>query len=458
MSTATTRGEAPFERFLPWNLPGLLFPRRAARKKARAARAEAELLLAANRDLFPADLSADLAAAAARLKAAPRRERTAADLAAAVAAENPVLERARAAAPKRVAPGLTALVETLVVAFGVAMPFRAYFLQPFKIPTGSMQPTLYGRHSEKADEPGFFDHAPLSWAKWLLTGRTWVDVVAHENGTLSRRYDRENDPGLFILSVAGETYKIPSDACERGEIVPVRFGTGPIAADNPLAAHLAAQARRVRKGERLWSGYVVSGDQVFVNRLLWNLRPPKRDEIVVFATGGRAVCTAPAAVAADAAGPVRATRIPFFGLSLYAVDTPIPGLPPAEHYIKRLVGLPGETISIEHPRLLVDGKPAEGSFGIDREAAMGPSESGPAYAGYHNVHDDGMPPTDPRLPPPYLGAASDSVALGDEYLPMGDNTKNSFDGRYWGPVPRRQMLGPACCVYWPLSVRWGRVR
>lgn len=433
------------------------FRRRAARKKAKSARAEAALLLAANRDLFPEDLKADLAAAAERLGAARRRERTAAGLAAALASEEPVLERARAAAPKRVAPGLTALVETLVVAFGVAMPFRAYFLQPFKIPTGSMQPTLYGRHSEKADAPDFFDRAPLSWAKWLLTGRTWVDVVAHESGTLSRRYDRENDPGLMILSVAGETYKIPSDAFERGEIDPERFGAGPIAADNPLAARLAAQTRRVRKGERLWSGYVVSGDQVFVNRLLWNLRPPKRDEIVVFATGGRAVTTDPASVAADAAGPVRATRIPFFGFSLYAVDTPIPGLPPAEHYIKRLVGLPGETVSVDHPRLLVDGRPVEGCFGIDREAAMGASETGPAYAGYRNVLDGGMPAVGPGTPV-RLGSSGDAIALGDEYLPMGDNTKNSYDGRYWGPVPRRQMLGPACCVYWPLSVRWGRVR
>ena len=51
--------------------------------------------------------------------------------------------------------------------------------------------------------------------------------------------------------------------------------------------------------------------------------------------------------------------------------------------------------------------------------------------------------------------AEDAIELGDEYLPMGDNTFSSFDGRYWGPVPRTQMLGPAACVYWPLSVRWG---
>ena len=32
---------------------------------------------------------------------------------------------------------------------------------------------------------------------------------------------------------------------------------------------------------------------------------------------------------------------------------------------------------------------------------------------------------------------------------------SDFDARYWVPVPRTQMLGPAACVYWPLSVRWG---
>ena len=78
--------------------------------------------------------------------------------------------------------------------------------------------------------------------------------------------------------------------------------------------------------------------------------------------------------------------------------------------------------------------------------------TGPAYAGYRNVDDEGMP--QPHKPG-FLETAEDAIELGDEYLPMGDNTFSSFDGRYWGPVPRTQMLGPAACVYWPLSVRWG---
>ena len=46
----------------------------------------------------------------------------------------------------------------------------------------------------------------------------------------------------------------------------------------------------------------------------------------------------------------------------------------------------------------------------------------------------------------------------DEYYAMGDNTGNSRDSRYWGPVPERNLLGPACLVYWPFtSPRFGRI-
>ena len=38
-------------------------------------------------------------------------------------------------------------LDTLVVAISVAMAFRAYFYTPFKIPTGSMQETLWGWHT-----------------------------------------------------------------------------------------------------------------------------------------------------------------------------------------------------------------------------------------------------------------------------------------------------------------------
>ena len=47
----------------------------------------------------------------------------------------------------------------------------------------------------------------------------------------------------------------------------------------------------------------------------------------------------------------------------------------------------------------------------------------------------------------------------DEYYAMGDNSFNSFDSRYWGPVPERNLLGPATVVYWPFtSPRFGWIR
>jgi signal peptidase I len=43
-----------------------------------------------------------------------------------------------------------------------------------------------------------------------------------------------------------------------------------------------------------------------------------------------------------------------------------------------------------------------------------------------------------------------------EYYALGDNTGNSRDSRYWGPVPEEKLLGPAAIVYWPFT-RFGTI-
>ena len=424
-----------------------------ARRAVRACAKDLGTLLRSSSDLLPPDRLGALASAVSDLRAAGRTVRDRAEADAAIARARDAADAATAELPRNRAPAaLREVVETVIVAFGVALAVRAYFFQPFKIPTGSMQPTLYGIHAEDADGPDFFDRfTPLKILKWAATGRWYRDAVAARDGSLAIWTDHVGAPGYVLASLAGETFKIPQDAMERHENELLRFHD--LRPDDPTASRPGALRGTVRKGDRVWRGYVVSGDQVFVNRFLWYLRPPKRDEIVVFSTSKTE--RAPASGTAAAAPGRRTLHVPFFGFDLALDETPIPGLMPGMFYIKRLVGLPGERVSVDPPRLVVDGKPVSGFPGIDRETSRGPSRTGPNYAGYHLTGDPELGRnSNPSWP---LGRPGAEIAVGDAYLPMGDNTRNSFDGRYWGPVPRPQMLGPAALVYWPLSVRWGSV-
>ncbi|MBT3191481.1 MAG: signal peptidase I [Verrucomicrobia bacterium] len=293
---------------------------------------------------------------------------------------------------QRIAPagkggGLRENFEIIVVAVAVAMGLRAYFIQPFKIPTGSMQPTLFGIHSVEQKSPELLDRFPLKLAKFAVTGEWYSERRAKATGTLGFPTASPTDPSIRIYTIAGKRHKIPIDSVDvvsRGRYE-LKFRPGD----------------SVKKGDLLWSGVVTRGDHVFVNKVIWNFRKPRRGEIMVFNT------------------------------------TDIAELPQGTHYIKRMCGLPGEQVAIHPPHLVINQNVMDAPEQIARIARRDPGYDGYKLQGKL---------TSPTLEWPLREG---------EYFAMGDNTSNSRDSRYWGPVPVRNLVGPAAVVYWPLSKRWG---
>ena len=81
--------------------------------------------------------------------------------------------------PVRELSGVRENVELIIVAIVLALGIRAYYLQPFKIPTGSMQPTLNGviGHRTEAPPPNILVRA----FQFVTLGRTYEDVVSEED-------------------------------------------------------------------------------------------------------------------------------------------------------------------------------------------------------------------------------------------------------------------------------------
>ncbi|MGA2132833.1 MAG: signal peptidase I [Bryobacteraceae bacterium] len=97
----------------------------------------------------------------------------------------------------------------------------------------------------------------------------------------------------------------------------------------------------------------------------------------------------------------------------------------SKSYIKRVIGLPGDVVEIDHGIVILNGRPL-------------PEDYVPM-----NYRDAMSCP--PRQIPP------------DSYYVLGDHRSSSNDSRSWGLVPKAKIYGKAVFVYWPLD-KMGRVR
>ena len=321
-------------------------------------------------------------------------------------------------------------IEVVLVAVAVALGIRTFFLQPFKIPTGSMQPTLYGIVCEDLrDEPSV--RIPGGWRRVLdlvWSGVSYRHVVAEADGVLE-----EIEPAQQIFPfISRQSFRVGGKW--HYVWLPVKNLSPRRPRVSPEEAFLLdyagiQQEHLYRKGDDLIKLKISNGDHLFVDRLSYNFRRPERGEILVFKTAG--------------------IRSPFTGL---------PAMPQDQFYVKRMVAMGGEHVQIGNDRHLV----------INRQRL---EQSAPHFENVYSF-DPKQPPREnhysghlndtmaafygrPGLAPLFPDEKAEVIVRPNHYMVMGDNTMNSSDSRTWGDFSRTNVIGKYFFVYWPFSSRFG---
>ena len=137
------------------------------------------------------------------------------------------------------------------------------------------------------------------------------------------------------------------------------------------------------------------GDRIVVDKLSYDFHGVDRANIIVFSTPPKEDC----------AGP------------------------PVADLVKRVIGLPGETISLSGGNVFINGQ-------LLAEPWLASTEQGKTYPG--------------PSPAPYSLHSAFKIPSGDVYV-MGDNRTLSCDSRYWGPIKESTIVGKVDLRIWPLS-------
>ena len=110
-------------------------------------------------------------------------------------------------------------------------------------------------------------------------------------------------------------------------------------------------------------------------------------------------------------------------------------VPQNEFYAKRIVGIPSDVLSIQNGHLYNHGQILSGPAGLAKLEFVALIAN-----------------------PIYLTNSLDTYKISDgSYFVIGDNTTNSFDSRYFGPIPGKNIIGRISKIYWPFD-RAGKIQ
>lgn len=288
--------------------------------------------------------------------------------------------------------------EVALVAIALALAVRAYFFQPFKIPTHSMRPTLLGilNQPEVNPPPSFLPRI----FNFIWLGTSYHRAVAPLDGNILSVRE-----GRLAGFIPWTTTEIIADGWTQ---------TLWTALQEAREGGLKCRAGdRIGKGDILANFSSATGDHLFVNKMVYHFRKPQRAETFVFTT--------------DRIEGIES------GLRLRGIEG-------SQYYIKRCVAIGGDVVEVRPPELWINGEPAVAS------ACKKVASRSDGYPGY-------------TFGPSYLAKLGDQYRIPvRDFWAMGDNSPNSFDSRGWGAVPAANLVGRGAFVYWPFTKRWGWIQ
>jgi signal peptidase I len=189
---------------------------------------------------------------------------------------------------------------------------------------------------------------------------------------------------------------------------------------------LFVEAFRIPSGSMIPS--LLVGDWLFVNKLAYGptipftnahlpgYSTPKHNDVVVF-------------------------------VSPYQPDEAERGADPTPTLVKRLIGMPGDTLYMRNGLLHLNGLPQKQGFGAENNPKGDPNSVDPLFDWQHKAEIKNS-----RFGPPPAQPTHDNwgplVVPADHYFMMGDNRYCSKDSRYWGVVPKANVRGRPLFVYY----------
>ncbi|MBN2068471.1 MAG: signal peptidase I [Opitutales bacterium] len=325
-------------------------------------------------------------------------------------------------------------MEMFLVAIIVIIGIRTFFFQPFKIPTNSMYPTYNGMTYEffetAADEPStperIFRKVTLFTKHYSteapVDGEVLIPIATdgHRYNVAGGRLVKGRKWGILPAKFA--QYTLYVDESPVTIQVPDQFNFQSLVKDvfgdtaHQRIAYLKGvgavlrTGRVVKKGEKVLSFDILTGDQLFVDRITYHFRAPRVGDPFVFSTDN------------------------------------IPGMEAdqrGKYYVKRLAGEGGDVLQIKEPVLYRNDQPAE-----ENDAFICNANQEGEYEGY----------TDEDSRMKYLYEGTPYKVPEDCYFALGDNSDQSLDSRFWGPVPKTEVVGRAILIYYPFTHRWGNAK